>query len=120
MSKPCEGIAIVPTKGVKLLAPTKVVGRYVPPSERVKKEPTLTTDEMNSDKLFPSLGGATWPQIRERMAQPVSMLDKVKLSMEESEKEPETDLSKMTDEQVEAAGWWRRRWPARRTRLDEP
>ena len=125
MSKPCNGITIVPTKGVELLKPVaKVIGRYVPPSERAKKEPTLTADEMNSDKLFPTLGGATWPQIRERMARPLNMLDRVKTTIEEAErnaeKEPETDTSKMTDEELEAAGWRRRRWPMRRTRLDEP
>jgi hypothetical protein len=125
MSKPCNGITIVPTKGVELVKPAPMpIGRYVPPSARVKKEPTLTAEQIASDKLFPTLGGATWPQIRERMAQPLNMLDRVKTSIEEAErnaeKEPETDTSKMTDEELEAAGWWRRRWPMRRSRLDEP
>jgi hypothetical protein len=126
MSKPCQGIALTPVKGSSLLSTTPAaavpVGRYLPPSARPKKgiEPaTLTADEINSDKLFPTLGnsisrGASWPQIRERLAQPAQTLsEKVKEGIERAEKEAEegyrreqeTNPWKMDEDQLERNGW---------------
>ena len=52
MSKPCDGVIMVPTKGSELLV--KTPHRYTPPFER-SKTPILT------------VGDASWSQIRARI-----------------------------------------------------
>lgn len=124
MSKPCQGIAIVPMKVSemvsKVTAPVPIVaavGRYVPPSARKPGDPlpTLTAGEMASEKLFPTLGGgATWSQIQTRLKAPaLSFKKNVQQGIERERLEAEegvrreliTDPHLMTDEQLERNGW---------------
>ena len=78
MSKPCEGITLAPIKGSHLAGaqqqPVVQKGSYVPPNKRVaaavaEGPKVLTKEEMSSVENFPSLGGgASWTQIRDRLA----------------------------------------------------
>ena len=93
---------------------------YVPPSQRsAKKEDlTLSVDDMASSTLFPTLdsmspttSGATWTQIRTRLAKPLTevvgdAIERERKAIEEGiRQEKETDPRKMTDAQVLANGW---------------
>ena len=93
---------------------------YVPPSQRTAKKEglTLSVDDMASSTLFPTLdsmspttSGATWTQIRTRLAKPLTevvgdAIERERKAIEEGiRQEKETDPRKMTDAQVLANGW---------------
>jgi hypothetical protein len=93
---------------------------YVPPSQRTakKEELTLSVDDMASATLFPTLNsmspttsGATWTQIRTRLAKPLTevvgdAIERERKALEDGiRQEKETDPRKMTDAQVLANGW---------------
>ena len=92
---------------------------YIPPSRRAEKveKEGLTQEDLTS-ALFPTLqvmgpttSGATWKDIRKRLAKP--LLEVVENSMEREKKEiedgirqeKETDPRKMTEAQISANGW---------------
>ena len=78
MPKPCEGITLAPVRGSQLIEaqqeqPAAQKGVYIPPNKRSPAQAVPegpTKDELSSAENFPSLGGgASWTQIRERLAQ---------------------------------------------------
>ena len=91
MSKPCEGIRLAPMK----MVPVPVTGKpavvvpkssYVPPSKRTEVEKevkTLSKEDLSSKDMFPTLApmkptttGASWGQLRNRLAAPVPQVEK--------------------------------------------
>jgi hypothetical protein len=135
--KPCNGVAIAPTplptapkahlKAAELAAAaeaasaTPVKASYCPPSKRkqvaaVQKPPT--EDELNSDLVFPTLkpsapvtGGATWGQLRERLAPTTSFKGVIEERVKREEEarmrivEVVTDPTKMKTAELVAEGW---------------
>ena len=111
----------------KVTAPV-TPSRYVPPSKRAEEPATLSTTDMKSDKLFPTLApmkptmnGASWGQIRARLATPTKpeqppQLDfkrTIEASIQRMDKEQEegkrreniTNPVEMTPAQLEQNGW---------------
>ena len=127
MSKPCEGIRLAPMKGIQLVKaqpPVDKKGRYVPPSARKDLPPeakTLTAEELGSAELFPTLKtGASWSQIRTRLALPVQdfkgtlqqRLEREKRELEQGiQEELETDPRQMTEAKLAKDGWVTRKLP---------
>lgn len=138
--KPCNGVPIAPAplaiaaarpvpahiKAAELAAAaaaaaSPVKSSYCPPSKRkqaaaVQKAPTQ--DELNSDLVFPTLkpsapvtGGATWGQLRERLAPATSFKGVIeeRVKREEEDRirivEVVTDPTKMKTAELLAEGW---------------
>jgi len=93
MSKACEGIKLAPVRladlvknGAAAAAPPVVSkSQYIIPSKRAQpadagpQQATLSVEEMKSEESFPTLGpmkpatsGASWGQIRARLAKPLA------------------------------------------------
>ena len=92
MSKACDGIKLAPMRladlvksGAAAAPPAPVVSKsqYIIPSKRAQpadagpQQATLSSEEMKSEESFPTLGpmkpatsGASWGQIRARLAKP--------------------------------------------------
>jgi len=122
MSQPkaCDGIVLEPVRMKKIEPEAPKSRAYVPPSQRTakKEELTLSVDDMASATLFPTLNsmspttsGATWTQIRTRLAKPLTevvgdAIERERKALEDGiRQEKETDPRKMTDAQVLANGW---------------
>ena len=113
--KACDGVVLTPMKfAPQPVEVTVSKAKYLPPSARaaVKKEETLTKDDMDSTKLFPTLGGAsTWKQLGSRFSKPLSevvgnAIERERKAQEDGiREENETDPRKMKDANVIAAGW---------------
>jgi hypothetical protein len=139
MSKACEGVKLTPMRLADLVkngaaaAPSQPPkSHYIIPSKRAQpadtgpQQPTLSVEEMKSEQSFPTLGpmkpatsGASWGQIRARLAKPLApapapppitppsktgmnfkeMIDnRILRDKEEAEKQP-------VEEEDDEAGW---------------
>jgi len=105
-----HGITLQPIKMADLAKVTtdkpKIQGKYVPPGKRSEKEPDLVS--LNSTD-FPTLGLA--PKATVKLYKE-SLLDKIKekirldaIANEELYMPPETDISKMSDNDLVKIGW---------------
>lgn len=126
-AKPCEGVRLAPMKGSQMIRAAPVAeekGRYVPPSARKDLPPeikALTAEELGSKELFPTLkAGASWSQIRTRLALPVQdfkgtiqqRLEREKKELEQGiQEELETDPMQMTEAKLARDGWVTRKLP---------
>lgn len=138
-SKPCEGIKLAPMKFADIVksapppaaaaAPAPMKTHYVPPSKRAQEKEDVkapSADDMKSEQSFPTLSpmkpatnGASWGQIRARLAKEPSVTtslsfknvieERVKRDIEEMELgkrlENITDPLEMNVQQVEQNGW---------------
>ena len=143
MSKACEGVKLAPVRLADLVkngaaaaaaaaAPVVSKSQYIIPSKRAQpadagpQQATLSSEEMKSEESFPTLGpmkpatsGASWGQIRARLAKPLApapapppvtppskttmnfmeMIDnRILRDKEEAEKQP-------VEEEEDEAGW---------------
>lgn len=130
--KPCEGIKLAPMKFadiVKSSPPAPVKPHYIPPSKRAQEKEEVkspSADDMKSEQFFPTLSpmkpatnGASWSQIRARLAKGPAMTpslnfknvieERVKRDIEELEigkrLENLTDPLEMNAQQLEQNGW---------------
>jgi len=134
MSKACEGVKLTPMRLADLVkngaaaAPSQPPkSQYIIPSKRAQpadtspQQPTLSVEEMKSEQSFPTLGpmkpatsGASWGQIRARLAKPLApapaqakstmnfkqMIDQSLLREKEEAEKQQPD-----DEEIEEEGW---------------
>jgi len=126
MSKPCQGIVLKSMTGAEIAKQQPAVtavprSRYLPPIQRKLEVKTLSKEDLDSTDMFPAMqeiqpstaNGASWSQIRMRLAQPINMKLVVEEAIERERKaseegirqEQETDPLKMTKNQRETNGW---------------
>jgi len=84
----------------------ELVKQYVPPNKRDKEVKNIDFSEAN----FPSFGNGQGQKLPAIASESLSDKIKEQIRLEELNKkllnkEPETDISKMTKEQLAAAGW---------------